>query len=425
MLLPNLNNHKIKTLVATSNKYATPFFILDEVELNKRCEQLKNSFYKRYPKTHVFYAYKANCIPHLLHTIHSHGFGAEVSSGLELQLATKLNVKNTVFNGPGKTNAELTYALKKKAMIVVDNLDELKKILSLQTPSLKIALRLSPPYLKNKEWSRFGLQRNHLDSALGLINKNDVCLEGVHFHLGSELTDSTKHSKAIKWLSTLIKSTLHDFKDEISFVDVGGGFGVHGSAKKTLMAHSLRMVDKFTGSKNLEGLACTSPKKVEDIDGFAENICAAFTSEIVPQLGEIELWIEPGRWIINPCIHMISSVVAVKNKSAVLDVGINNLPNCIYEQYPCINLTRPSDEKKKISLFGPLCMSNDKISTTLQGDLPREGDKVCVCNVGAYNIPWSSQFIQPLAKVVASNEKTSKIIRVEEGLDYRIGRDNI
>ncbi len=218
---------KTSLLLESSCRYGTPQYILHEDELVKNCQDFKESFEKRLPRCRFYYPYKTNSLPHLLKIIHSQGYGAEVSSKLELELSKKIGVKDTVFNSPGKTYEEIKYAINEESVIIIDNLDELDRIInaSIETGQIpKLGVRLNPLGTSAGEWSRFGVAEKEIPILLQRLEKQEFKLSGLHFHIGSSIYDVKKYESAIKSLKQIMIQRFGDILQSLQFIDIGGGF---------------------------------------------------------------------------------------------------------------------------------------------------------------------------------------------------------
>src|SRR6476620_6852033 len=99
-------------LSAIAREVGTPFYVysLDEIEQRAR------AYLKAFPGALIAFAYKANSNLAILRHLVSLGIGADVVSGGELWRALQAGTlpQNIVFNGNGKTPAEIGYALDSK-----------------------------------------------------------------------------------------------------------------------------------------------------------------------------------------------------------------------------------------------------------------------------------------------------------------------
>jgi diaminopimelate decarboxylase len=418
---------KKDAFIQSCGEYGTPHYFMDDAALELNCDELTSSFRERYQNCRFYYPYKTNSIPHLLEIIHNRGIGAEVSSLIEIKLAEKIGVKDAVFNSPGKTSEEIADAIEESVTIIIDNLDELEVIRKASDAAERrpvLGVRLNPLGSGGGEWSRFGISMHEIPQLLSRMSRMGLKLNGLHFHLGSGFDSARIYEVALNKIGKSLRSRVFDgFRDDLKFIDVGGGFGAQGSRHKDIVDHSFKLLERFSGHGRLNYMREYNYSKAESIDSFAGRICNSFEKEIKPAVGDVELWLEPGRRLVSTCMHMLSRVLAVKNNSVVADAGINLLPNALHENYPVFNLSKQSAHRTKTTVYGPLCMSNDRIASQLFGGKPDVGDLLCVMNVGAYNTSWSQQFIKPLAKVISLSKDGLREVRREEDLAYRIGRD--
>jgi diaminopimelate decarboxylase len=407
-------------LLSSARKYGTPQYFLDEDVLRDGCLSLVKSFSSCGVRSRFFYPYKTNGIPRLLSIIHGHGIGAETSSLLEMELAKKMGVRDIVFNGPGKTREEIAYALR-HATTIIDSPGEARRVCEEAAaaglrPRLGVRLSIGST---SAEWRRFGVAPDELAGVQDELGRCGLRLEGIHFHVGTGLRSPKPFVAAIRQVGTLIGSGAVD-GGQLRFVDVGGGIGSCGSSGKGIADYAGGWVEKHTGHVIRGGPR--SFNAAQDIGEFSRVICDAFRREVLPHAPAAELWAEPGRWLAAPCVHALMSVLEVKRSGAILDGGMNLVPNALHEHYPAFNLTRGGNERVRVNLWGPLSMSNDKVSATLVGGRPSVGDVVCLLNVGAYNPSWTRQFIKPLPRVVSSSVGGTEEVVAEEDLDYRVGR---
>src|SRR5207302_9976700 len=105
----------------------TPFYVysLDEIERRAR------AYLSAVPGALIAYAYKANSNLALLRHLVSLGIGADVVSGGELWRALQVGTppQQIVFNGNGKSDAELGYALDAEVLSInVDSAEELELV---------------------------------------------------------------------------------------------------------------------------------------------------------------------------------------------------------------------------------------------------------------------------------------------------------
>ena len=93
-------------------EYGTPLYVYDLEIIRKQYEALK---YVIPENVKIFYAIKANPNPSVCAYLRSLGAGVEVASSGEIYIALKTGFegKRIIYNGPGKTDKDIQYAIKK------------------------------------------------------------------------------------------------------------------------------------------------------------------------------------------------------------------------------------------------------------------------------------------------------------------------
>jgi diaminopimelate decarboxylase len=116
-------------------------------------------------------------------------------------------------------------------------------------------------------------------------------------------------------------------------------------------------------------------------------------------LGQPELWIEPGRFIVAEAGVLLTRVNAVKqvlNKKFVgVDAGFNVLIRpTMYGAYHHVLVANKLDEQptEVYDVVGPICESGDVLAKDRLLPTICEGDLIAVLNVGAYGFSMSSQY---------------------------------
>ena len=101
-----------------AKKYDTPIYCYSFKKLKENINNFKESFKTFSPL--ICFAVKANANVNLITEIRKLGLGADVVSVGELMKALKagINPKKIVFSGVGKTNAEISYAIDKRILLI-------------------------------------------------------------------------------------------------------------------------------------------------------------------------------------------------------------------------------------------------------------------------------------------------------------------
>ena len=192
-------------LVELASKYKTPLYVIDEATLRGICKEYKNAF-KEYNNIKMMYASKALCTSAITRILDEEGFGFDVVSAGEIYTVFKsgVDMSKVMFNGNNKTVDEIKLALDcNVGRFSVDNFYEaniLNKIASEYGIMANILLRITPGiechthnYIQTGQIdSKFGFDLTQIDEIVNLIKTKykNLCLKGVHAHIGSQIFET-------------------------------------------------------------------------------------------------------------------------------------------------------------------------------------------------------------------------------------------
>lgn len=371
MIKGSFPTDKLKTL-------QTPFYYYDIALLRKTLEVIKaESDPYGY---HVHYAVKANANPRILSIIAEYGLGADCVSGGEIRaaLAAGFPSDKIAFAGVGKADWEIDLGLDND--IFCFNVESAAELLVLDERAaaknkiVPIALRINPEVdahthakiTTGMKENKFGINLSMLGNVLELVlNLKHVKLIGVHYHIGSQITDmSAFRNLAIRMEE--IQDELDVFGIQIEHLNFGGGLGVDYYHPNHL-----------------------------SIPAF-DNYFAVFNQLLKPRPGQ-QVHFEPGRSVVAQCGSLISKVLYVKEgetkKFAILDAGFTELIRpAMYDAYHRIeNIT--SDEAVEIyDVVGPICESSDVFGHDVELNKAHRGDLLALRSAGAYGEVMASQY---------------------------------
>ena len=182
----------------------TPFYYYN-LELLKKTVQAAKSESAPYGYR-VHYAVKANANPVLLRLISQQGLGADCVSGNEIRQALECGfaADTIVYAGVGKSDAEIELALQHDIFCFnCESLPEIQVIDGIAArlgKKARIALRINPNvdahthhYITTGiEENKFGIYLYDLEHVITEVAKlKQIELIGLHFHIGSQITDMT------------------------------------------------------------------------------------------------------------------------------------------------------------------------------------------------------------------------------------------
>ncbi len=350
----------------------TPFFYYDTALLRKTLEAVQKASKKHGVEVH--YALKANSNKKLLKIIKSYGIGADCVSGNEVSRAIECGFapSKVVFAGVGKSDAEIVTALKKNIFCFnCESIAEINIIDGLAKKHKKkasIALRINPNvnahthhYITTGlEENKFGINIWQLEDVLAALKKyKNVNLIGLHFHIGSQITDLSSFKSLCLKVNEL-QEWFESHNIYVQNINVGGGLGI----------------DYHNPDKN----------PICDFDGYFK----IFKEFLKLRPGQ-KLHCEPGRALVAQSGSLISQVLYVKkgiqSNFIILDAGMTELIRpALYQSYHKIENLTGHGRKNKFSydVTGPICESSDCFAKA--SDLPetKRGDLFALRSAGAY-----------------------------------------
>ncbi len=411
------------------DKFGTPQYILDEAALLDRARLFMNTFSELIPNSEFLYPFKCNDLPYLVNVLKGVGFNADVAGLFELELALKEKFENIIFSSPGKELDELKLAIENRDRVVVsiDNLDELNTFLELVRKSskkenIRISFRLNPLEDPSDMWSKFGLTLNELRKAVDKIKSNqNLSWVGLHFHSSWNKTPE----RYVKNIEKIGKNLKNNFKQQeiegLCFLDIGGGFYPEGEG--TLLSETPKgMLIELLKSEGIDhsiNFDATDYYVDESspLEEFSKKISAAVKDHIVDLLNKkhMKIFYEPGSFIAKNSTYVLTKVLAVKSpQSIIVDAGtltmLGGYGLANYEYTPIVNLSRPSLEKRKATVYGPLCEPSDIWGYRYYGGKAQPGDKIAILNRGAYTFSFSQRFIKPGAAYIVITKHNKLVV---------------
>lgn len=362
--------------------FPTPFYYYD-LELLKQTLSALTKESNKY-NYHVHYAFKANANPKLLHLIKSAGLGADCVSGNEVKCAIENNFPSNkiVFAGVGKSDNEINYALDHNIFCFncesIQELEVINELASAKNKIASIALRINPnvdahthKYITTGlEENKFGINPYEFDFVINKLKQlHNLKLIGLHFHIGSQITDLTPFKNLCVKVNEINQYFLNKGFD-LTVINVGGGVGINYK----------------------------EPDK-ESIINF-EAYFKVFKDFLELRKNQ-EVHFELGRAVVAQCGNLISKVLYIKNgintNFAILDAGMTELIRpALYQAYHKIeNLSAKLnhiDTIEKYDVVGPICESSDCFGKAVDLPTTKRGDIIVIRSAGAYGEVMASKY---------------------------------
>ncbi len=381
-------------------KYDTPLYVYDFDLIKEKFMLLQSSFSG--VSSLVCYAMKANSNLSLLKMIASLDGGVDCVSINEIKKALLCGVEpyRVIFSGVGKKDDEIEEALELKVLMInVESEQELYRVESIAKKlklKARISVRVNPNVdAKTHEYISTGLHENKFgvnsEDAIKMyiyIKQSDF-LEpvGIHFHIGSQLTDLKPIEDSIKIVSDMVKN-LKAIDVDIKFFDVGGGIGI-----------------KYDD---------------EEIITFQEY---ADTIKKYLKMKDLTVVCEIGRAIVGESGYFLSKVLYEKQNGnkrfVIVDGAMNDLIRpSLYNAFHKNEIFTDNNESSVCDVVGPVCESGDFLAKNQDLKHSKHGDVSVVYCAGAYGFSLSSNYNSRTrsAEVAIINGK-DKLVRRRETFD--------
>lgn len=379
-------------------EFGTPIYTYDADTIVKQIGSLQQAFSS--VDLRIKYAAKALTNINILKLIRKQGVGVDVVSIEEARLALRAGYSpdEIMFTPNGVSFSEVVEAVEFGIAINIDNLPTLKSFGERYGNSKSCSLRINPGIMAGGNYkiatghlqSKFGISSQQLPQILDLVKEYNINITGLHVHTGSEIGDVDVFLKVADVLFSVAKNF-----GSLKFLDFGGGFKV----------------------------AYKNGDSVTDIQRLGAKLGQAF-NQFCKEYGlGLELWIEPGKYLVSDAGQLLVKANVIKETPALTFVHVNSglnhlLRPMMYDAYhDIVNISNPDGEEKKYTVVGYIC-ETDTIGTDRDLNEVREGDIIAIRNAGAYGFSMASNYNSRLrpAEVLIINGK-AKLIRKQESFE--------
>lgn len=357
----------------------TPYFHIQEADLDKDVSILKQALTDNWGNWIVGYSVKTNSLPWLLCYMKEQGFYAEIVSGTEYRLVKRLGFPDNqiIYNGPIKEKQIFTDILLAGGPVNLDSSVEPAWLaeLSARFPdrTFSVGLRVNcdiaslcpEEVLVEEEGGRFGYC--YENGALAEVIRSlralpNVKISGLHLH-------SSTQSRTVNVYAALARTAVkiaQEYELNLSYVDMGGGY--------------------FGGRDDKP-----------DYRDYFPAICRELRAAFDPK--ETVLIAEPGVSLISRATTFATTVLDVKpirnHVFLVTDGSRTNLnPLVTRHVYPHhIEYADAPDDRPAVPsqwVTGFTCMEYDRLFEIKDGPALKKGDRIIYDTAGGYNVPESS-----------------------------------
>jgi len=382
---------------ALAQTYGTPLYVYDFDAMRTQFESLKEAFRGR--KSILAYAVKANSNLSVVKHFAQMGSGADCVSIGEVRRALMAGVPKyrIIFSGVGKRDDEIREAIESDILYInVESEAELSRVEMIARElksKARISIRVNPNIdPKTHPYISTGLHDNKFGVEIAAAKrmyiqaKNSDYLDpvGIHFHIGSQLTELEPIYEAAVIVADLLRS-LQAIDIELKFFDIGGGLGVRYDNETT----------------------------IEPYD-YAQAILAALKGI------DVTIICEPGRFLTANAGYFLTKVLYEKHNGekrfVMVDGAMNDLIRpSLYKAYHRIEALDRNGDESVADVVGPVCESGDFLAKNYPLPPMEHNDLLVVHSAGAYGFGMGSNYnTRGRSAEIAVESNKERLIRRRE-----------
>jgi diaminopimelate decarboxylase len=380
------------------NQYGTPLYVYE----TKKMKEQYNSLIQAFPNTKlkINYACKALSNLSILTFFSKLGAGLDTVSIQEVELGLKAGFApdNIIYTPNGVSLDEIIRAVELGVRINIDNISILEQFGHIYADKVAVCIRINPHIMAGGNAkistghidSKFGISIHQMRHVERVIKANNMKVEGLHMHTGSDILDVDVFIRG----ANILLDLAFDFP-ELEYLDFGSGFKV---AYK-------------------DGDMSTDVNKLgEQLSKHFNNFCSEYGRDLC-------LMFEPGKYLVSEAGYFFAKVNVIKQTTATvfagLDSGLNHfIRPMFYDAYHhIINISKPANNPRIYTVVGYIC-ETDTFGWDRKIEEISEGDILCFQNAGAYCFSMASNYNSRLRPAeVLIHEGKAHLIRKREKLD--------
>ena len=377
MICPAFFLYKMKDisnakLLEIAEEFGTPVYVYHGEKIVNQYQRLKGAF----PgvNVHLHYALKALNNINILKLLKQQGAGLDAVSIQEVQLGLRAGyLPAEIMYTPNCVDfEEIKEAVSLGVIINIDNISTLELFGHEFGSTVPCCIRLNPHIMAGGHShisvghidSKFGISIYQLRHVQRVVESHKIRVNGLHMHTGSDILDADVFLRG----ADLLFDAAQSFPD-LEFMDFGSGFKV--------------------GYK--EGDIVT------DIEEMGAKIAEAFKNFCKTYGRELELWFEPGKFIVSESGSLLVKANVIKQTTSTVFIGVNSGQNHLirpmfYDAYHHIeNISNPKANPRLYSVVGYIC-ETDTLGYDRKIAEVREGDVLRIKNAGAYGFTMSNNY---------------------------------
>lgn len=348
-------------------QFGTPIYVYDANHIRSQYTKLDEAFGSIDHRIH--YAMKANENPTILNILKDLGSGIDAVSPYEIDRALNQGFKNDdiVFTPSCASINEIKYALHNNINIHIGAVEYFSMLGELLRGK-SIGLRLNPgveiggnqKIATSHADSKFGIPIIYLNKVKEYEKQFGFSVNSLHIHTGSNVKNVNDLKKSINNLFEYI----HNFEN-IKYLDIGSGLKI---------------------------------KYQETDDEIDIEEYGKYIKQKLKESGkEIEIKIEPGKFLVGNSGYLLTSVNIVKNGYNKKFVGVNSgfhhliRPMYYGAYHEIINISNLNGELQKYDVVGQLC-EEDTFAKDRMINFVSQGDILVFKSAGAYSYSMAMEY---------------------------------
>ncbi len=359
-------------LTEIAREFGTPVYVYDAQTMTQQYDQLKSAF----AEVDVKIKYACKALTNISVLKHFRNLGADLDAvsieEVQLGLCAGYLPHQILFTPNCVSFEEIKQAAELGVTINIDNISILEQFGHYFGNKVPCCIRINPHI---EAGGHQHIQTGHIDSKFGIsiyqrrhvdrvVKANQIKIIGLHMHTGSDILDSNVF---LQGAELLFEAAIH-FPD-LEFIDFGSGFKV-----------GYKEDDVTT-----------------DIQELGKNLSLRFNTFCGEYGRKLELWFEPGKFLVSEAGVLLVQVNVLKPTMATVFAGVNSGQNHLirpmfYDAYhSIINISNPNGTQRIYTVVGYIC-ETDTFARDRKISEIHEGDLLAIKNAGAYGYTMSNNY---------------------------------
>lgn len=361
------------TVEYLAEKFGTPLYVYDAEVIKEHLDRFRQGFSSVDLK--VKYACKALTNMSVMKYLLKQGTGLDTVSLSEVKMGLQVGYlpSDIVFTPNCVDFSEIIEAVDLGVKINIENLSNLEKFGQKYGGDVPVCIRLNPQIaaqsnMDKVDWwhkqSKFGISLDQIEKVKELESKYGLHIDGIHIHSSSVIMSPEIFINGAKAVFDIAMKF-----EKLDFIDFGGGI----------------KVDVGDGNE------------VVDVVELGKQLDVEFTSFCEKYGRRLQLWFEPGRFLVGNAGYLITTCVVRKRSGGTefvgIDSGFNQLirPMMYGAYHEIVNTSNSEGTLHQYTVVGNIC-EIDNFAVDRKLPETQEGDLMVLKSAGAYGYSMASNY---------------------------------